>query len=238
MYIKGLIDKKIFTKNLVIVFFSLLLITILITIQKNLEFKVNQEYEQPQYRTLIFSSKEITEDNIKEYKNSIEEYSIDNQTFTILFNSKKDLDSFKKENESKLASVVESMTIQDNLSVVVSKVLFLIIIVSILIIITLIVIFNYNYFCNILKDIVLYNLLGFSKSKIFFLFSLFIHVIYFLFANLAILLVKVASLIFKFSMEFKYYIILFFIVLISFILTYLISYFILKKKNNLLVIKE
>lgn len=238
MFIKGLIDKKIFRKNLLIIFIVLFMVALLITIEKSMENKILKEYEKPQYRTLIFSSKKINSEIIEEYKDILEDYNIEDNDFTIIFKTKKDLDYFKEQNKDLIENITEVMVAKDTLSIIMSYILKIIIIVSFIIMLILIIVLNYNYYCNIKKEIALYNILGFSKSKVIFTLTIFFHIIYLILNFLSLLLIKIISLIFKFKFLLMNYYISFIIIFISLIITYIFTNIIFKNKNNLLIIKE
>ena len=218
--------------------FKMLTVTLLITLKSNMESSILQEYEKPQYRTIAFSSEKITDEYLKKYQKVIEEYEIDDNNYMLVFKTKKALDSFKKENKDLLNNATVATLAQDKLNIVMSNVLKVIIIISFLIMTIIMIVLNYNYYCNISKDIALYNILGYSKSQVILICAIFFHFIYAILNCIILIIIKIISLKFKFELVLSNYYLSFIIIFMSLIVTYLISYNILRKKNNLITIKE
>ena len=190
MYIllKGLTKKEILKKNIKVVFLIFLLISSLILIKTYLSNIEKQETKKDEYRTLIFISESITETDINKYERDIENIEIDNNTYYITFKSKESMNLFKENMDSKIDSIINTLSLTSEIGINYVKLLHIIIFFLKILLVILLILTSINYILLINKEIELYKVIGFSKNKILIIYNLFLFIIYSIICFIIILL--------------------------------------------------
>lgn len=175
LLLKGLTDKKLLSRNcliIVILLFGYSTISLLLKYQENL---AKEEYKKEDYRTLYFKSTNPDYSYLKEYDIKTADIQEDGK-FMVIFSTYEERNRFMA--ECKYAYEIETqsvLTSNTENSSVIFKTISIIIIVTIFI---LIFIFTLNYLLSLQKDLALYKILGYSKQKIQYVLGFIYSMIY------------------------------------------------------------
>lgn len=240
--LKGLIDKKKILKYSLIIFITLLTITIFASIleyQKNL---INKEYNKEEYRKIIITLKENNMDFLNSF--TIEDVNrIDDLQYEIIFYTKDTKDDFIKSVKSiRNITTIETKSIPQSFetNTIAFKIMITFLSVSIIL---LILVFSINYIYLIEKDLSLYKLLGFNKKRIVCLLLLFLTMVSTLLYLLANVLTFIGyrilnkiDILTNFNYTFKIEIKNIFLIMSIYLVAFLINSIILKNKNDFQII--
>lgn len=180
--LKGIIDKRKLKTHMSIIFFLLVMFSVLSLVIKY-QNKVNEvEMMKEEYRTVSLKLEKEDLDIVKKYETVIDDLNIEDdetsgiQNVTILFQSHQDLSAFLRENSKLKSSASITLYNDENTTAIIAfKVMFYL---TSAIIFILLLIFSVDYFHSLKKDIALFKILGFKKIKIVLLICFVLTTIY------------------------------------------------------------
>lgn len=234
IYMKGLIESKSLRKLLLIVTFLLILTLTITLIYNYLDNKRKIEFNKEIYRTINFTSNNITEKTLNKYKDNILYIAQDGEDFTIIFKTKETMEQFQKEEAKNFQNTEITITSTQELNENMLNIFQIILYFSYFLLTILIILFSTNYILNIKSNISLYLILGFPKKIVIETLIIFLGLLN-IFLNWIVILIgeSIYFLLFNSFFAFKNYIISFYIIITAILFLNVIAYIIFKNKNYL-----
>ncbi len=234
IYMKGLIESKSLRKLLLIVTFLFILILTITLIYNYLDNKRKIEFNKEIYRTINFTSNNITEKTLNKYKDNILYIEQDGEDFTIIFKTKETMEQFQKEEAKNFQNTEITITSTQELNENMLNIFQIILYFSYFLLTILIILFSTNYILNIKSNISLYLILGFPKKIVIETLIIFLGLLN-IFLNWIVILIgeSIYFLLFNSFFAFKNYIISFYIIITAILFLNVIAYIIFKNKNYL-----
>ncbi len=188
IFIKGIVNFRQFIKMLSIISLLFLTLIILVNVEKILDRKIYDERNQQEFRIIEMVSSD-SENLLKKYADVIENYSLDGNTYRVIFKSIDEKEQFI-ENEDYFNHFEELISYTggnneflNNLITVVN----IVIIVIYILLFILIIILTLNYLNVILNDWNLFVILGYKNKFLtlfYFLLFLIIYSLMYVFCSL------------------------------------------------------
>lgn len=171
IFLKGLINKKIIFKYILMLFIIMIMLLSLNTYKNYLHINVQKEYNNDTYKSASFKSEKLyTKDDFINVENF--SYDEDDKIYSITFKSINDLENFEKEYKESFLTYQRWINANESNNILLIKITNILIIIFYIIVFILILFFNLYYFLNILDSVKLYYILGFNYNKLVFAVSL------------------------------------------------------------------
>jgi len=220
IFLKGLTNKTILKKSIVIVLIIQISIVILYSINAYYSKKEYENTNSLDKRTLTFEIEDVADVDLSKEKNIIEYSTIDDE-YTAIFNTRKSLEEFISKYQGKISYTDLKVSTVDDFTHNISILLKFLIILITIILFGLFVVFNLNYLISIKENISLYVILGYKKKKVLYLILLVLTLIYLLLETIIII---ICSLIFSYYNYNLLLYIMYILTILSNLICFIMSY--------------